>query len=83
MLVCVFPKTVKIQTHLVKGVQKIGNQRRTLRRSGQCVSKTKLLQVSNETAGAVLRKGQAVAPKVPLKGDDGHAGHARPDHAEC
>ena len=41
-----------------------------------------MIEISNEPARALSREGQRIAPEIPLKRDDGEAGHANPNHTQ-
>lgn len=41
-----------------------------------------MIQISDESIRRLRRKGQGVAPEVPLKGDDAERAHARDDHTQ-
>ena len=41
-----------------------------------------MLEITDEAARALRRKGKRIAPEVPLESDDGETGHADPDHGQ-
>lgn len=68
--------------HLVEGIEQTGDEGRSRTGGPQGVHQTEEMQVPDEAVGGGGRKGQREAPKIPLKGDDGHGAHTGPDHAE-
>lgn len=66
--------------HLVESIEQLRNQWAARTRRSQSVHQSKMLQVSDKPTNPRGRKGERVAPEVPLKCDDRETGHTGPEH---
>lgn len=68
--------------HLVEGVEKSGNERRADRGGAPDLHEAKMSEIADKGIAGGLGEGERVAPKVPLKDDNGEGHHDDPEHGE-
>ncbi|KAH0194436.1 hypothetical protein KCV03_g143, partial [Aureobasidium melanogenum] len=67
---------------LIEGIEEFGDERGARRRSTESLHETKLLQITDEAIGCVVRESQRVSPEVPLESDNRARCHTSPNHTE-